>query len=123
MPSNHEISVTLTRETSKPAVTITSPKANSRTNAPVLSGTASDAVRVLNVVYWVTNVNDGVKTTVNGIAALAAGTGSSSNWTIQTPLLPGTNILAVQSSNYAGLASSIESAQFFYRVTTPELLT
>jgi len=113
------VQLTLTRETSKPSVAIASPKANSRTNVPVLSGTAWDSVRVLDVAYWVTNVNNGVKTTVNGIAALAAGTGSSSNWTIQTPLLPGTNTLAVQSSNYAGLASPVESAAFFYRVTTP----
>jgi hypothetical protein len=84
-----------------------------------LSGSASDSVRVLNVAYWLTNVNNGVKMTMNGIAALTAGTGSVSNWTIQTALLPGTNILAVQSSNYAGLASPVESAAFFYRVTTP----
>jgi hypothetical protein len=113
------VQLTLTRETSKPSVAITSPKPNSRTNAPVLSGTASDSVRVLNVAYWLTNVNNGVRTTVNGIAALAAGTSSSSNWTIQTMLLPGTNILAVQSSNYGGLASPVESSTFFYRVTTP----
>ncbi len=113
------VQLALTRETSKPSVAIASPKANSRTNVPVLSGTAWDSVRVLNVAYWVTNVNNGVKTTINGIAALAAGTGSSSNWTIQTPLVPGTNILAVQSSNYAGLASPVQSAAFFYRVTTP----
>lgn len=81
------VQLALTRETSKPSVAIASPKANSRTNVPVLSGTAWDSVRVLNVAYWVTNVNNGVKTTINGIAALAAGTGSSSNWTIQTPLV------------------------------------
>jgi hypothetical protein len=113
------VQLTLTRETSKPSVAIASPKANSRTNAPVLSGTASDSVRVLNVAYWVTNVNNGVKTTMNGIAALTAGTGSSPIGPSRRPLLPGTNILAVQSSNYAGLASPVESAAFFYRVTTP----
>ena len=113
------VQLTLTLETSKPSIAIASPKPNSRTNAPVLTGTASDSVRVLNVAFWLTNLNSGVKTTVNGIATLAAGTGSSSNWTIQTPLLPGTNILAVQSSNYSGLASPVESSTFFYQVTTP----
>jgi hypothetical protein len=113
------VQLTLGVETTKPSVAISSPKANSRTNAPVLSGTASDSVRVLNVAFWLTNVNNGVITTANGLAALAAGTGSSSNWTIQTPLLPGTNILAVQSSNYAGLSSPVTNAVFFYQVKTP----
>ena len=112
------VQLTLIGETSKPSVAIASPAANSRTNAPVLSGTASDSVRVRSVAYWVTNVNNGVWTALNGQAALTAGTGAVSNWTIQRPLLPGTNILAVQSSNYAGLASPMESATFFYQATT-----
>jgi hypothetical protein len=118
------VELTLTKETSKPSVTIAFPKANSRTNAApgallLMSGTASDDVRVLNVAYWVTNVNNGVVTISNSLAVLSAGIGSASNWTIQTPLLPGTNILAVRSANYAGLASPAVSAQFFYRVATP----
>ena len=114
-------SLNVVAETTKPSVTITSPKANSRTNAPVLSGTASDNIRVVSVAYWVTNKNNGAITTFNGLAALAAGKGSS-NWTIQTALLPGTNILAVQSSNYAGLVSPVESATFFFQVKTPLVL-
>jgi len=107
-------------EKTKPSVAITSPKLNSRTTAPVLRGTAADSVRVLNVTYWVTNVNHGVLTTNTGQAALTNGTGSVSNWTIPASvLLPGTNILAVRSSNYSGLASPLESAAFFYQVPVP----
>jgi len=113
------VQLSLGVEKTKPSVAIVSPQAGSRSSAPVLSGTASDDVRVLNVAYWVTNVNAGVVTTSNGLAALSAGTGSSSNWTIRTALLPGTNILAVQSSNYSGLASPVEKAVFFCEVTTP----
>jgi len=114
------VELALTTETSKPSVAIVFPKTGLRTNALAqMSGTASDEVRVLSVAYWITNVNNGVVTTTNGLAALSDGTGSSSNWTIRTPLMPGTNILAVRSSNYAGLASPIETAQLFYRVTTP----
>jgi hypothetical protein len=114
--------LTLGVENSQPSVAIAFPKSNSRTNAPVLSGTASDPIRVLNVAYWVTNVNNGVITTTHNLAVLSAGTGSSSNWSIQTPLLPGTNILAVQSSNYSGLGSQMQSAPFFYQVKTPLVL-
>ena len=111
--------LTLSLERTRPTVAVTSPRAGSRTNAPVLHGTASDAVRVLNVTYWVTNKNNGVITTNSGQAALTVGTGLSSNWTIPAAiLLPGTNILAVQSFNYAGLASPVESAVFFYRETS-----
>jgi len=111
--------LTLGVEKTKPSVAIASPKADSRSTAPVLSGTASDDVRVLDVAYWVTNVNNGVITASSGLATLSAGTGASSNWSIHTALLPGTNILAVQSSNYSGLASPVEKAVFFYEVTTP----
>jgi hypothetical protein len=93
--------------------------ANSRTSGPILSGTASDSVRVLNVAYWVTNMNNGVITTANGLAALSSGTGSFSNWTIRTALMPGSNILAVRSSNYSGLASPVVSDPFFCKVKAP----
>jgi len=108
-------------EKTKPSVAITSPKANTRTNAPVLSGTASDHVAVLNVAYWITNLNHGVRTTTSGLAALTKGTGSVSNWSIpiQSVLLPGTNILTVRSSNNAGLASTAASSAFFYQVASP----
>jgi hypothetical protein len=105
----------LGRETNRPSVAITSPRTNSRVAAPVLSGTASDAIRVQSVNYWVTNVNNGVRTTLQGQAALAAGTASSSNWTIQAALLPGTNILAVQSFNYSGKASLLTDVHFFLK--------
>ena len=113
------VQLTLGVETNRPSVAIISPQTNSRVAAPILRGTASDPIRVQSVNYWVTNVNNGVRTILQGQAALAAGTGSLSNWTIQTPLLPGTNILAVQSSNYSGHVSPVKSAAFFYQVKTP----
>jgi hypothetical protein len=103
-------------EKTRPSVAIASPKAGSRTNAPVLSGTASDTVRVLNVAYWLTNVNNGATNIHPGLASLTAGTGAVSNWTVPAAqVLPGTNYLAVRSSNYAGLASPIVSVSFFYK--------
>ena len=113
----------LSMETNQPAVAITSPRGGSRTPAPVLSGTARDPVRVQSVAYWITNLNNGVQTTFNGQAALTTGRGAVSNWTIQIALLPGTNILAVQSSNYAGLASPVASTTFFYQEGAPLQLT
>lgn len=111
--------LTLGVETNKPFVAISSPKAGTRSANPVLNGTASDLVRVKGVNYWITNVNNGVRTTSSGQAVLAAARGSSSNWTIQANLLPGTNILAVQSYNYAGLSSLTTNSVFFYRVAAP----
>jgi uncharacterized repeat protein (TIGR03803 family) len=111
--------ITVIVEKTKPLVTITSPKAGSHSMAPVLSGTASDAVELQNVTYWITNKNNGVTTTLSGQATLAAGLRSVSNWTIQTTLLPGTNILALQSSNYANLGSAVAHTAFFYQVTAP----
>jgi hypothetical protein len=102
-------------EKTKPSVTITSPKANSRSPAPVLSGKASDAVAVLNVAYWLTNLNNGVITATSGTAVLSNGT----NWSITNALLPGTNILSVRSSNYAGLSSATASVAFFYQMAVP----
>ena len=89
------------------------PRRRAAAPTPRFSAARPRIVRVLNVAYWVTNINNGVITTANGFAALSDGTGSSSNWTIHTPLLPGSNILAVQSSNYSGLASPVESAPSF----------
>jgi hypothetical protein len=102
-------------EKTKPSVAISSPKSNSRSTAPVLSGTASDRVQVLNVAYWITNLNNGVTTSQSGLAVLTNGT----SWSITNALLPGTNILTVQSSNYAGLASALAKATFFYEAPIP----
>ena len=105
-------------ETTKPSVTIVSPKAGSRTGAPVLSGTALDSVWVTGVWYWITNVNPGVVAPpIHGMAALSAGN-ATSNWIVNAALRPGTNILVVQSSNYAGLVSFAASVTFFYQAGT-----
>ncbi|HEY3860860.1 MAG TPA: choice-of-anchor tandem repeat GloVer-containing protein [Verrucomicrobiae bacterium] len=113
------VQLTLIAEKTKPVVAITSPKLNSRTNAPVLSGTASDLVRVQAVSYWLTNVNNGVSTLSAGLADLAAGSGAVSNWAIAAVPLPGTNILVVQSSNYSGQVSLPARVRFFYRLASP----
>jgi uncharacterized repeat protein (TIGR03803 family) len=111
--------LTLGKESTKPAVTITSPAANARTNAPVLSGTASDAVRLRSVNYWLTNVNNHLVTAVSNQATLAASSGSFSNWSIAVAVMPGSNTLAVQSVNYSGLTSPLATRSFFFRVPLP----
>jgi uncharacterized repeat protein (TIGR03803 family) len=122
--------LTLKAEKTKPSVTIAFPKAGSRVGdsstivvgeapAPIMAGTAFDTVRVQAVTYWFTNWNNGVTTITPGVADLSAGSGTSSNWTIPTAPLPGTNILAVQSVNYAGLFSPVAQVSFFYQVVVP----
>ena len=111
-----------------PAVSITSPAANARTNSPVFKGTAtsspqllgvnSNNLRLTNVVYWLTNAATGSVAT--GVAALTWGA-SASNWTITATPPPGTNILAVQSQDISGGLSPIISQPFFYKV--PSLFT
>jgi hypothetical protein len=114
------VMLNLSVEKTKPSVAINSPKAGSRSPAPLLEGTASDTVRVLAVNYWITNLNNGVRTLLTGQAGLTAGTGAASNWTILPPmLLPGTNILTVQSDNYSGLDSLRESRTFFQQTAAP----
>jgi hypothetical protein len=69
----------------------------------------------MNVAFWLTNVNNGVTNATNGLAVLVNGT----NWSITNTLLPGTNFLAVRSSNSSGLSSPLVTAAFFYQVTSP----
>lgn len=132
-----------------PSITITSPKAKARTNAPVLEGTAAASpvfanvnptnVQLTSIVFWMTNVlGTNITVITNGIATFTNG-GSVSNWSIlvtnlpgtntlavQTtsgfsPLLPGLNILAVQAQDISGAVSKVESRSFFYLV--PSLFT
>ncbi len=111
-----------------PAVSITSPAANARTNSPVFKGTAASSpqlpgvnpnnLRLTNVVYWLTDAATGSVAT--GVAALTGG-GAVSNWTITVTPSPGTNTLAVQSQDISGGLSPIVSQTFFYKV--PSLFT
>jgi uncharacterized repeat protein (TIGR03803 family) len=97
-----------------PVVAISSPSANLRTPAPVLSGTASSHFGLTNVTYSLTNTFTG--SVSNGFATLTAGTGTVSNWSAEVVPLPGTNILTVQSMDVAGDSSASVSRTFFYEV-------
>ncbi len=112
-------------ETTKPSVTITSPVSNARTNKPALTGTASDAVRVERVNYWITNLDNGITTVQSGTAVLSAGSATgASNWVINfNSSLVGSNVLAVQSVNYSGSNSPVATRNFFYRVSSRLELT
>jgi uncharacterized repeat protein (TIGR03803 family) len=105
-----------------PAVSISSPTAHERIGSPDFKGTAASSpllaganpnyVRLTNVEYWLTNAATG--SVSGGFAALTNG-GSVSNWSIPVTPLPGTNTLAVQSQDFSGGLSRIESRTFFYK--------
>jgi hypothetical protein len=66
--------------------------------------------------YWTTNINNGVTITSGPFAATLA---AHSAWSAAAALLPGTNILAVQSLNKYGRESAFVSRPFFYEVEAP----
>ncbi len=108
--------VTVLRDTAKPTVAIQIPALHGRTTSSIISGTtSSDATQVW---YWVTNINAGAKSVTGPVNATQS---TPKMWTATASLLPGTNILAVQSENAAGNLSTIASRQFFYEV--PAALT
>jgi uncharacterized repeat protein (TIGR03803 family) len=120
--------VTVKADTFKPGVTITSPAlAGTRSNAPVtFRGTASETtttpenyVLITNVNYWITNLNGSLP--MSGQAALTAGPGSVSNWTVSVTPPAGSNVFAVQSQDYSGNTSAVISLKFFLK--SPALLT
>lgn len=116
--STHILLTTKT-ETTKPTVTITVPPvANFRTNGPTLSGTASDVVQVKAVNYWITNVMNHVVTVFSGQATLIGGSGTTSNWVINTSPA-GSNTLVVQSVNYANLMSPLLTRAYFLNAPAP----
>jgi hypothetical protein len=102
----------------KPSVAITLPSADARTTNNAIAGTASaDAIQV---VYWTTNINNGVVSTSGPVAATL---GDHSTWSAAPTLLPGTNLLAVQSGNQYGNVSALVSRAFFYEIKAPLTLT
>jgi hypothetical protein len=111
--------VIILRDRTAPGVTIASPAANVRTATPVLSGAATDQAAVAGVTFWITNRNIGI-VVATGEASLSAGT-TNVTWSITNLLLPGSNILAVQSRDFASNRSPVVSRSFFYKV--PSLLT
>ena len=104
-----------------PLVSISTPPANARTAAPVLTGQAQSSpvlpgvdpanVRLDTVRYWLTNSATG--SVLSGAAVLTGG-GSVSNWSITVNPLPGTNTLAVQCQDVSGGISSVATRSFFY---------
>jgi hypothetical protein len=123
------VRLTIVPDKTRPAIAITSPLANARTNAAFASGTATDNAQVTNVIYTFTNINNGV--TNVSMSGFAPFTMTSTNfnrpttvaWSITNEPLPGTNILAVQSVDYSGNVSTIVTRRFFYKVPSPFTLT
>ena len=97
-----------------PIVAISSPTANLRTAAPVMSGTASGHLRLTNVSYSLAGSFTGFVS--NGFAALTGSAGTVSNWSIPIVPQPGTNTLTVRCVDAAGNASAAVSRTFFYKV-------
>jgi hypothetical protein len=113
-------SLTVVRDTTIPTVGISTPGAGERTSAPVLSGTAADNVLVTHVSYWLTNQY--TASSASGTATLTPASGASVNWSIATQLLPGTNVLTVQSRDFSGNLSAKVSRTFFFRFPAQLLL-
>jgi len=110
-----------------PAISISSPAPNASITAPVFSGTATDAplftntsptaIRLINVVYSITNIFNSSK--ITGLAAVTGGGGGASNWTFTVTPYPGTNILSVQSVDASGNISPAATRTFFYEAAAP----
>jgi uncharacterized repeat protein (TIGR03803 family) len=107
-----------------PGISITSPKANARTNALAFAGMATNAPlfaganpgenRLTNVTFSITNLLNGAN--VAGTATLTAGSGGVSNWSFTATPPPGTNTLFVQCEDASGNVSPTSSRTFFYEV-------
>jgi hypothetical protein len=125
------VRLTVVPDHTRPTVTVTSPPANVRTNNTlVINGTASDNAQVTNVLFWITNINAGLTPVTNmqaGNAILTTNGSTNLNgpntmlWSITNTLLPGTNILVVQSVDYSSNVSTRLIQHIFYQV--PSVLT
>jgi hypothetical protein len=116
--------LTVVVDTTKPAVTITSPAAGSRTTNSVMTGTASDNAQVTNVFVWVTNVFNGTTNYINTSAILSTNSPKNKTWTTVTNAFPpGSNTVAVQSVDYSGNRSPVSVRKFFYIVPSPFTLS
>jgi hypothetical protein len=120
--TNSKVSfVTVSADTTLPGVKIASPATDgtrSNVTAWTFSGTASDNVRVTNVIYWITNLN-GAPLVGPVAAVLSAGTGSASNWTVTVSPPAGSNVFAVQSVDFSGNLSTIQIRKFFAKSPVP----
>ncbi len=108
----------------RPTVTIKSPAAGARTTNAVISGVALDNAQVTNVYVWITNFFGGRTNVSTNSAMLSTNGTTAKTWTNLTgTLLPGTNILAVQSVDYSSNVSSMVIRKFFYAVPSPFALS
>ncbi|MGA2176590.1 MAG: immunoglobulin domain-containing protein [Verrucomicrobiota bacterium] len=102
-------------------VKITSPSAGGRTSTGVTGKATDTKLPIWNVLYWVTNFNEG-KTVTSGQAVLTSGP-TATNWSVAN-LPPGTNIIAVQAIDLASNRSAVATRRFFYEEAAPlNLLT
>ena len=103
--------LTVVPDSKAPAVTITSPKANGRTNAGLVtvSGLATDSVRVTQVFY---NLNQG-----DFFPLAITNGGKSVYWSTNLDLIPGTNIFAAKAIDMAGNESLPTTRMIFYVVS------
>ena len=109
-----DATLTIIPDTARPTVTILSPAANARTANPIFSGVATDNGGVAEVNYWVTNISNGIITNNDqGTATLVGSNPSRLLWQASPRLLPGTNILVLQSRDKSGNLSESRSARFF----------
>ena len=99
---------------SNPAVAITSPTAGARTTNSLITGTAIGTPAVSNVTCWVSNLETGVVTTNQ--AVLAAGSATTTKWSLSNALSPGSNNVVAQSEDALGHFSPSASVKFFYIV-------
>jgi hypothetical protein len=110
--------LSIVRDTTKPAVAISLPALGARTNNLVVTGTATDNAQVVQVNYWVTNVNAGnnpARTTNSGSASIGTNGTTTKAWAISNVFLPGTNYVTVQSIDYTGNKSALVTREFFYK--------
>jgi hypothetical protein len=118
-----KVPLTVVADHARPTVSITSPTPNSRTTNTLISGKATDNAQVTNVLWSITNINDGVITTDSGVADLSTNGTTTRTWTISGAVLPGTNIVAVRSVDFSGNMSATVTEKFFNVATAPFSLT
>ncbi|HEY3914286.1 MAG TPA: choice-of-anchor tandem repeat GloVer-containing protein, partial [Verrucomicrobiae bacterium] len=107
----------------QPTVAITSPHASARTTNMLITGTASGKpgkTPLTNVLWSIDNLATGTETL--GSATLVSN-GLTDTWSISSVLLPGTNIVVVQSVDRSNIVSSRASEEIFYIQAAPFVLS
>jgi uncharacterized repeat protein (TIGR02543 family) len=98
-------------DTTKPGVSIVSPKVNEKWSNSVftVSGKASDNVAVANVFY-----------SLNGSGWTSASTGNGwTNWVVNMTLIPGTNVVMAYAVDTSGNVSATNKISFIHVLTAP----